>query len=45
MIRQYITIDQRMKGVDGADKGANGDGEGAYDEDDNNDDHKAEDKV
>merc|ERR1719322_682686 len=45
LIRQYITIDQRMKGVDGADKGANGDGEGAYDEDDNNDDHKAEDKV
>merc|ERR1712038_1606475 len=46
LIRQYITIDQRMKGVDGADKAANGDGEGAYDdEDDNNDDHKADDKV
>merc|ERR1712223_1118534 len=45
LIRQYITIDQRMKGVDSADKGANGDGEGAYDEDDTNDDHKAEDKV
>ena len=46
MIRQYITIDQRMKGGDGGDKAANGDADGAYDDEDSkNDDHKADEKV
>ena len=46
MIRQYITIDQRMKGGDGGDKTGNGDADGAYDDEDSkNDDHKADEKV
>ena len=46
LIRQYITIDQRMKGGDGGDKAANGDADGAYDDEDiKNDDHKADEKV
>ena len=46
LIRQYITIDQRMKGGDGGDKAANGDANGAYDDEDiKNDDHKADEKV
>merc|ERR1719411_1053668 len=46
LIRQYITIDQRMKGGDGGDKAANEGTNGAYDDEDNkNDDHKAEEKV
>jgi len=46
LIRQYITIDQRMKGGDGGDKAANGDADGAYDDEDiKNDDHKADEKI
>merc|ERR1712241_1133010 len=43
LIRQYITIDQRMKG---GEKQTHSDGDGSYDDDeDKHDDHKVEDKV
>ena len=43
LIRQYITIDQRMKG---GEKQTHSDGDGAYDDDEvKQEDHNVEDKV